>query len=176
VRRLWWLRQSWGFVGTVFEDAPRGRVCVRVFIGMSVRALWVSPMYCVIRKQRYMEVTDTAPGQIRSHLSLHPAKSETWWPSTAVWFFYQPILENRRPTVRLTGPITLVIGTNRMNPNCKLKPSSTLLLAVNRSVRVVRAVSWLVRNSRHKIWEWHYAKIMQSEMNKKFGMTHAHIY
>jgi hypothetical protein len=27
------------FAGTVFEDAPRGRVCVRVFIGMSVRAL-----------------------------------------------------------------------------------------------------------------------------------------
>jgi hypothetical protein len=28
-----------GFAGTVFEDTPRGRVCVRVFIGMSVRAL-----------------------------------------------------------------------------------------------------------------------------------------
>jgi hypothetical protein len=25
--------------GTVFEDAPRGRLCVRVFKGMSVRAL-----------------------------------------------------------------------------------------------------------------------------------------
>jgi hypothetical protein len=51
--RLRWLRQSWGFAGTVFEDAPRGRVCVRVFIGMSERALWVSPMYCVIRKKTY---------------------------------------------------------------------------------------------------------------------------
>jgi hypothetical protein len=25
--------------GTFFEDAPKGRFCVRVFIGMSVRAL-----------------------------------------------------------------------------------------------------------------------------------------
>jgi hypothetical protein len=41
---------SWGFASTVFEDAPRGRVCVRVFIGMSVRALWVSPLYCVTNK------------------------------------------------------------------------------------------------------------------------------
>jgi hypothetical protein len=57
MRHLWWLRQSWGFASTVFEDAPRSRVCVRVFIGMSVRVLWVSPMYCVIRK-----------------------KSRQWWP------------------------------------------------------------------------------------------------
>jgi hypothetical protein len=27
------------FAGTVFEDALRGRVCVRVFVGMSVRGL-----------------------------------------------------------------------------------------------------------------------------------------
>jgi hypothetical protein len=39
------------FAGTVFEDTPRGKVCVCVFIGMSVCALWVSPMYCVIRKK-----------------------------------------------------------------------------------------------------------------------------
>jgi hypothetical protein len=51
--RLWWLRQSWGFAGTVFEDVPRGRVCVRVSIVMSVRAWWVSPMYCVIRKKSF---------------------------------------------------------------------------------------------------------------------------
>jgi hypothetical protein len=38
----------------VFEDAPRGRVCVCVFIGMCVRALWVSPMYCVIRKKQWV--------------------------------------------------------------------------------------------------------------------------
>nr|BAD36319.1 unknown protein [Oryza sativa Japonica Group] len=28
-----------GFAGPVFEDAYRGRVCVRVFIGVSARAL-----------------------------------------------------------------------------------------------------------------------------------------
>jgi hypothetical protein len=28
-----------GFAGTVFKDAPRGRIYVRVFIGMSVRVL-----------------------------------------------------------------------------------------------------------------------------------------
>ncbi len=28
-----------GFAGPVFEDAHRGRVCVRVFIGVSARAL-----------------------------------------------------------------------------------------------------------------------------------------
>ena len=33
------LRQSRGFAGSVFEDAHRDRICVRVFIGVSVRAL-----------------------------------------------------------------------------------------------------------------------------------------
>jgi hypothetical protein len=28
-----------GFAGSVFEDAHRGRVCVRAFIGVSARAL-----------------------------------------------------------------------------------------------------------------------------------------
>ena len=31
-RRLWWLRQSRGFAGSVFEDSHTGRICVRVFI------------------------------------------------------------------------------------------------------------------------------------------------
>jgi hypothetical protein len=44
------------YTGTVFEDAPRGRVCVRVFIGMSVCALRVSLMYCVIRKKNRYQV------------------------------------------------------------------------------------------------------------------------
>jgi hypothetical protein len=35
---------------SVFKDAPRNRICARVFIGMSVHALWVSQMYCVLRK------------------------------------------------------------------------------------------------------------------------------
>jgi hypothetical protein len=39
----------------VFEDVPRGRVYVHIFIGMSVRALWVSPVDCVIRKK---EISD----------------------------------------------------------------------------------------------------------------------
>jgi hypothetical protein len=38
---------SLGFAGPVFEDAHRGRVCVRVFIGVGARAL-----YCVILKQK----------------------------------------------------------------------------------------------------------------------------
>ena len=33
VRHLWWLFQSRGFAGSLFEDARRGRVWVRVFIG-----------------------------------------------------------------------------------------------------------------------------------------------
>jgi hypothetical protein len=29
-RRMWWLRQFWGFEGPIFEDAPRSRVCACV--------------------------------------------------------------------------------------------------------------------------------------------------
>jgi hypothetical protein len=46
------------FADSVFEDAPRGRICTRVFIGMSAHAcvhrdecvcvVSVSLMYCVI--------------------------------------------------------------------------------------------------------------------------------
>jgi hypothetical protein len=35
---------------SVFKDAPRNRICTCVFIGMNVHALWVSQMYCVLRK------------------------------------------------------------------------------------------------------------------------------
>jgi hypothetical protein len=50
-KRLWWLRQSWGFVGPIFEDAPRGRVCVHVFVGMSVACIVsVSDVLCNSQK------------------------------------------------------------------------------------------------------------------------------
>lgn len=49
----WWLRQSRGFVSSVFEDTYRSRVCVHVFLGLRVRALRVSALYCVkIRKKK----------------------------------------------------------------------------------------------------------------------------
>ena len=41
-----------GFAGPVFEDAHRGRVCVRVFIGVSVHALRVSALCCEILKKK----------------------------------------------------------------------------------------------------------------------------
>ena len=43
-------RQSWKFASSVFEDAHKGRVCVHVFIGMSMSALWVSELYYIIKK------------------------------------------------------------------------------------------------------------------------------
>ncbi len=39
------------FAGPVFEDAHRGRVCVRMFIGVSAPALCVSALYYVILKE-----------------------------------------------------------------------------------------------------------------------------
>ena len=49
---LWWLRQFWEFAGSIFEDTHRGRVCIRVFIGVSVRALWVSwVVLCNLKKK-----------------------------------------------------------------------------------------------------------------------------
>ena len=47
---LWWLRQSRGSVGSVFKDVHRDRICVRVFIEISVHTLWVSDLYYVIKK------------------------------------------------------------------------------------------------------------------------------
>ena len=41
-----------------FEGAHRNRVCIRVFIGMSVRALWTSTLYCVILKKKVMLVLE----------------------------------------------------------------------------------------------------------------------
>ena len=42
-------RQSRGFAGSVFEDAHKGRICVRMFIGVRVcvRCECLS-LYCVI--------------------------------------------------------------------------------------------------------------------------------
>jgi hypothetical protein len=72
----------WGFVGTIFEDAPRGRVRVRVFIGMSVRALWVSMMYYVIRKKSLSLSSTILAIQTRQkpvifHRSLLPSTSQS---------------------------------------------------------------------------------------------------
>ena len=51
---LWWLRQSWEFAGSIFKDTHRGRVCIRVFIGVSVRALWVSWVVLCNLKKKYI--------------------------------------------------------------------------------------------------------------------------
>ena len=51
-RRLWWLHQSQNFDGLVFEDSHRSKVCVCAFVELSVHLLWVSKLYCVIKKYR----------------------------------------------------------------------------------------------------------------------------
>ena len=40
-RRLWWLREPQDLPAQSFGGAHMGRVCIRVFIGVSVRAFCV---------------------------------------------------------------------------------------------------------------------------------------
>jgi hypothetical protein len=42
-----------------FRGARRGRVCVRVFIRVSVRVLWASALYCVILKNEHSVTHDS---------------------------------------------------------------------------------------------------------------------
>ena len=49
-RCLWWLRQSQWFAGPVFKDSHKNRISVLMFIELSVGVLWVSKLYCIIKK------------------------------------------------------------------------------------------------------------------------------
>ena len=88
-RRLWWLRQSRGFVNSVFDDAHRGEVYVRALIWMNVHALWVSELYCIINKWWLWLVTTEKNNIFRGFVytvrfSLSVSR-KLWWGTWHTW-------------------------------------------------------------------------------------------
>ena len=50
-RRQWWLHQSRGFAGSIYEDTHRSRVCVHTFIGVWV-CVYYGCLSCALQSKK----------------------------------------------------------------------------------------------------------------------------
>lgn len=139
-RRLKWLREFRDLPAQFFEEAHIGRVCVRVFIEVSVRASWVSVLYYVIFFKKRLRIFQFCFSRgwnsvlarleyVPNLLSLRPSGIPAFLPTPVFLVSVTPLSYHVHFFVFLL--VSLQSGFRWTSPYVRIQFFFSVLLAVN---------------------------------------------